>query len=148
LSASGSFTPAWRYALAATSLDARDDDTLARIPGTASRSGWAELRWSPHARFGQPGVELVLSGNGNSRIAADDGNTAWAPGYATFDLGAERRWRVGRRLWALYARVDNMLARRGIGSVIVNDGNGRFFEPAPGRTWMLGVRVDADPALR
>jgi iron complex outermembrane receptor protein len=148
LSASGSFTPAWRYAVAATSLDARDDGTLARIAGTASRSGWAELRWSPNARFGQPGLDLFLSGTGNSRIAADDANTAWAPGYATFDLGAERRWRVGRRLWTLYARVDNVSGRRGIGSVIVNDGNGRFFEPAPGRTWMLGVRVGADPALR
>ena len=25
------------------------------------------------------------------------------------------------------------------GSVIVNDGNGRFFEPAPGRTWLASA---------
>jgi len=23
--------------------------------------------------------------------------------------------------------------------VIVNEGNGRFFEPAPGRQWLIGV---------
>jgi len=23
--------------------------------------------------------------------------------------------------------------------VIVNEGNGRYFEPAPGRTWLAGV---------
>jgi iron complex outermembrane receptor protein len=23
--------------------------------------------------------------------------------------------------------------------VIVNEGNGRFFEPAPGRTWLAGL---------
>jgi iron complex outermembrane receptor protein len=25
--------------------------------------------------------------------------------------------------------------------VIVNEGNQRFFEPAPGRTWLLGVNA-------
>jgi iron complex outermembrane receptor protein len=25
--------------------------------------------------------------------------------------------------------------------VIVNEGNRRFFEPAPGRTWLLGVNA-------
>jgi len=33
---------------------------------------------------------------------------------------------------------------RDIGSAIVNDGNGRYFEPAPGRTVMVGVRVRFD----
>ena len=42
---------------------------------------------------------------------------------------------AGRGLGRLYA-LD--IARRG-GSVIVNDGNGRFFEPAPGRNWTLGL---------
>jgi iron complex outermembrane receptor protein len=27
------------------------------------------------------------------------------------------------------------------GSVIVNAGNNRFFEPAPGRNWVIGVRA-------
>ena len=122
-------------------LDARYGDSGHRIPGTSARSGWAELRWSPGANFEQPGVELFLSGSGNSRIAANDDNSAWAPGYAVFDLGAERRWRVGDALWKAYLRVDNLFDRHGIGSVIVNDGNGRYFEPAPGRTLLLGVRI-------
>jgi iron complex outermembrane receptor protein len=25
--------------------------------------------------------------------------------------------------------------------VIVNEGNSRFFEPAPGRTWLLGLNA-------
>ncbi|MGH6623765.1 MAG: TonB-denpendent receptor, partial [Burkholderiaceae bacterium] len=28
---------------------------------------------------------------------------------------------------------------RYIGSVIVNEANGRYFEPAPGRNWLVGV---------
>ncbi len=32
-----------------------------------------------------------------------------------------------------YARVDNLFDRRYAGSVIVNESNGRYYEPAPGR---------------
>jgi iron complex outermembrane receptor protein len=59
------------------------------------------------------------------------------------DLGAERRWQLGRMAVAAFARIDNLLDRRAIGSVIVNDGNGRYFEPAPGRTYLLGLRIAA-----
>ena len=41
----------------------------------------------------------------------------------------------------LLARLDNLTDKRYFGSVIVNDGNGRFFEPAPGRTWLLAAQV-------
>ena len=39
--------------------------------------------------------------------------------------------------------ADTLIARyfrdrRYAGSVIVNESNGRYFEPAPGRTWMVG----------
>jgi iron complex outermembrane recepter protein len=30
-----------------------------------------------------------------------------------------------------------------VGSVIVNEGNSRFFEPAPGRGWLLSMRYSA-----
>jgi iron complex outermembrane recepter protein len=37
-----------------------------------------------------------------------------------------------------FVRVDNLTDRNYVGSVIVNEGNQRYFEPAPGRTWLLG----------
>ena len=40
-----------------------------------------------------------------------------------------------------FVRIDNVADRRYVGSVIVNEGNGRFFEPAPGRTWLVGVNA-------
>ena len=39
----------------------------------------------------------------------------------------------------VFARVDNLLDRDHVGSVIVNEGNGRFYEPGSGRTWLLGL---------
>ena len=40
-----------------------------------------------------------------------------------------------------YARVDNLFDRRYAGSVIVNEGNQRYYEPAPGRNWSAGIDV-------
>ena len=41
------------------------------------------------------------------------------------------------------ARVDNIFAKRYAGSVIVNEGNARYFEPAPERNWTVGVAATA-----
>lgn len=135
VSASGWLGGHWQYALAATALDARFADGH-RIPGTTARSAWAELRWHPH-----DALQLFIAGNGSSRLYADDDNSAWAPGHATFDIGVEREWRAGAFAMTGFLRIDNVFDRRAIGSVIVNDGNGRYFEPAPGRGFGAGLRV-------
>ena len=45
---------------------------------------------------------------------------------------------LGLRQYA-FARVDNLFDKRYIGSVIVNEGNARYFEPAPTSTWIFGM---------
>jgi iron complex outermembrane receptor protein len=39
-------------------------------------------------------------------------------------------------------RVDNLTDRAYVGSVIVADSNGRFYEPSPGRTFTIGVTAE------
>jgi iron complex outermembrane receptor protein len=43
--------------------------------------------------------------------------------------------------WEMQAllRVDNAADKRSSGSVIVNEGNRRFFEPAPPRGWLAAL---------
>ena len=41
-----------------------------------------------------------------------------------------------------WARIDNLTDRRYAGSVIVNEGNGRYFEPAAGRNHVLSVSAN------
>lgn len=154
LSASGPIADHWRYALALTRLDARfragfatcrappcaQPDTFVasgnRLPAT-SDSAWAELRWTPRDR-----LEVFLQADASGRMAADDANTAWAGGWTTFDVGVERRWHVHGRVVTASLRVDNLLDRRTLGSVIVNDANGRYFEPAPGRGGWIGLAFE------
>ncbi|MDM0076669.1 TonB-dependent receptor, partial [Variovorax sp. J2P1-59] len=51
--------------------------------------------------------------------------------------GYVKKW----QRWELnaFARIDNLLDKRYVGSVIVNEGNARYFEPAPGRNWTVGM---------
>jgi iron complex outermembrane receptor protein len=46
---------------------------------------------------------------------------------------------VGRATWQAFVRVNNLFDRNYAGSVIVGDGNGRYFEPAPGFNVFAGV---------
>jgi iron complex outermembrane recepter protein len=154
LALSGTLSPRWHYATAYTFLDARyasdfsacgtppcaGGDVLIesghRIPGLSRHLAWAELRWSPDER-----TDLMLEGRFADRLYVDDGNDETAPAHASFDLAAERRFRFAGLQWRGYARLDNLFDREYVGSVSVNDSNGRYYEPAPGRNWVVGLSV-------
>jgi len=96
-----------------------------------------ELRW----RHVPAGFTAVLEAQHKSRVAVNDVNSEYADAYtvANLALGLTQQakdWRVTE-----YLRVDNVTDRRYVGSVIVNDGNGRFYEPAPGRNVTAGVQA-------
>ena len=61
------------------------------------------------------------------------------PGYAIANLrfGVDRKY--GDVNLRTFLRFDNIFDRQYVGSVIVGDGNNRFYEAAPGRTWLAGV---------
>ena len=82
------------------------------------------------------GLELVSAG----RLYANDTNADAAPGYSAFNAKISQGWAMGKSLLTAYARVDNLADKRYVGSVIVNQSSGQFYEPAPGRNWTLGLR--------
>jgi iron complex outermembrane receptor protein len=139
----------WRTQLAYTWLDARYSDTFCatvpctaaglvpsgnRIPGIAPQAFFASYGWVPLQGW-RAGTEMRAL----SSIEANDRNTVSVPGYAVFALfaGYVMQW----QRWDLnaFARIDNLFDRQYIGSVIVNEGNARYYEPAPGRNWTIGM---------
>ena len=111
----------------------------ARLPGVPATYGYAEIAWTAPLPFApQAAVEVVRV----DRIFVNDRNTDAAPRYtvANLRLGIEQQW-TGITLKE-YVRLNNAFDRRYAGSVIVGDGNGRFFEPAPGRNWMAGISAE------
>jgi iron complex outermembrane recepter protein len=106
-----------------------------RMPGIPRVSAYAELAW----RWRPWGLETALELRHVGRMAVDDLNSDFAPAATTWNARLALAQNVGR--WALreFLRVDNLADRRTIGSVIVDEGNRRFFEPAPGRSWLVGA---------
>jgi iron complex outermembrane recepter protein len=105
-----------------------------RIPGIARTAFFAALNWVPPAGW-RGGLELRAL----SRVYVNDLNSDAAAGHAVASANVGYALNAGP--WELngFVRVDNLFARTYAGSVIVNEGNSRFFEPAPGRTWLASA---------
>ena len=112
-----------------------------QISGTQKATGWAEAAWRPGTVLaGFPG-ELGLEWRGIARTLANDTNNAVAAGYVLANL----RWSASLALGAqdsieALARIDNLFDKAFVGSVIVNDGNSRFFEPGAPRSALVSLR--------
>jgi iron complex outermembrane receptor protein len=108
-----------------------------RLPGTPQRSAFAELAWAPPGAWAgfHAGVEAVHVG----ALQVNDANTDAAPAATTLNLRAGFMQAAGGWTFTQLLRVDNATDRRYAGSVIVNDANQRFFEPALPRHWTLAL---------
>jgi iron complex outermembrane receptor protein len=108
-----------------------------RIAGTQRGSAFAALEWQGGA-FGDWGFELRSA----ARTAVNDINSDFAPGYLVTGLRWQRRWVLNGNVdLELLARIDNLASHRYSGSVIVNEANARYFEPAPPRNGLLALRA-------
>jgi len=109
-----------------------------RLPGVPNANGFAELAWKSADGRVQAGIDTVASG----RVYADDANVERAaPAYATVNLRLQARQDTGQWLVKEFVRLNNVLDRQYVGSVIVGDTNKRYYEAAPGRNWLLGTSV-------
>jgi iron complex outermembrane receptor protein len=143
---------AWQLQFAYTWLDATFRDSFpictasgctlpvvqvaagSRIPGVARQQASARLRWQG-AQW-NASAQLVAVGD----VIVNDTGSDRAPGYGLLNLELVRDWTPGTGRLQGFARIDNALDRFHIGSVIVNEGNGRFYEPGAERTLIIGVR--------
>ncbi|HYE41433.1 MAG TPA: TonB-dependent receptor [Ramlibacter sp.] len=108
-----------------------------RIPGIPRLTAYAELAWK-HRPWG---METALEARHVGSIPVNDRNTDATSVATVFNLRVSLLQRRDRWTFREFLRLDNIADRNYVGSVIVNDGNGRFFEPAPGRTWLVGVNA-------
>jgi len=106
------------------------------IPGIAKNQAYASLAWQPtHGLYGGVDVQYM------DKVYVNDTNSDAAPSYSVTSANIGYAWVMGDWKVNSFARVDNLFDKNYAGSVIVNDGNGRYFEPADGRNWSAGLRV-------
>lgn len=110
------------------------------VPGLPLQQVWVQAAWTPAATAGIGGV-FTLEARHTGRVFVNDLNTDAAAGHTLFALGARFEQPMGEWTWRQFVRIENLTDRRYAGSVIVNDGNSRFFEPGAGRSVFAGVEV-------
>jgi iron complex outermembrane receptor protein len=109
------------------------------IPGIPERQ--AQFSAAYHHRFGFALVEWLAK----DKVQVNDANAAAAPGYALVNLRAGGRAAFGKPWLSPVFGVQNALDRKYVGSVAVNAGLGKYYEPGPGRTWYAGLSVASAP---
>ena len=104
-----------------------------RIPAVPAGAFYSGVTWQQ----APAGLAVTLEAIGHSQMYANDLDTAVAGGYWLFNLHAGLKQSLPH--WDLTEsfRIDNLLNRLYVGSVIVNETNSRFFEPEPTRSAYL-----------
>lgn len=144
----------WALQLAYTRLDARFRDGFlqcsgagcttpgTRVPAGTPIPGLARDQFGARLRWRGTDFNAAAEITALSRVGVNDSGSEQAPAYALLNLEAGRDWRLRQGLLHGFARLDNVFDRRHVGSVIVNEGNGRYYEPGAQRSLTLGLRWD------
>ena len=108
-----------------------------RLPGVPPQTLYGELIW----RYAPMGFHAGVEVRHNGKVFVNDQNSEAADSYTVWSLRAGfeqrgRNWRISE-----FVRVDNVTDKQYIGSVIVSEANGRFYEPAPTRNVLVGVQA-------
>ncbi|MDD2742142.1 MAG: TonB-dependent receptor [Rhodocyclaceae bacterium] len=106
------------------------------LPGIPRSTLFGEVAWHHQAS----GFHTALEAIARDKVYVEDKNIQQtAPGYAIANLrfGLERQY--GALNLKGFVRIDNLFDKQYVGSVVVGDTNGRYYESAPGRNGLLGV---------
>lgn len=108
-----------------------------RLPGLAKQQAYLQVAWEP----GWANSVFTLEALHTGRMAVNDRNTDFTSASTVFNLGVRFEQNRGDWTWREFVRIDNVADRSYAGSVIVNEGNNRFFEPGGGRSLYVGVEL-------
>jgi iron complex outermembrane receptor protein len=143
---------AWTLEFATTWLDARFTDGFlacagvpctvpdvpvaagTRLPGLPRTAVQAALRWG-----GDVGWHARVEGIHVGEVPVNNFDDERAAAYAVFGASAGYGFTAGDGEGRVFLAVDNLGDRTYAGSVIVNESNRRYYEPAPGRGFTVGI---------
>ncbi|MDX1538675.1 TonB-dependent receptor family protein [Arsukibacterium sp.] len=131
----------WRSELSGHWLRAEFDDEQRagnQLPGVAA----TELHWQWHftPQLSLP-LQVTLHSHYRSKVYTDDENSNAAPAavYFSASVNSEQQYRQWHfRQWL---SLSNITDKDYVGAVVVNQANGRSFEPAAGRELAAGFAI-------
>jgi iron complex outermembrane receptor protein len=108
-----------------------------RLPGVPRENFYGELRWS----YAPAGFTAALEVLSKGKVAVNDQNSQFAAGWTIANLALVFTQQWQRLRLSEFVRVDNVFDKQYVGSVIVNEANGRYYEPSPTRNWLVGIQA-------
>jgi iron complex outermembrane receptor protein len=136
-----SVNPQWRIQLSLQAFDANysagqwDGNQL---PGVAGEQYQLGIQWLP---FATDILQLGLNAQQRARIFTADNNQIYAPGFNTVDASVQGQFPTKILQLHWWMKLANLADKNYVGSVVVNQTNGRAFEPALGRNFSTGVKI-------
>jgi iron complex outermembrane recepter protein len=116
------------------------------IPGVPEHQVHAAATWHIGKAF------VVAEGIAKGKVWANDANAAGAaaPGFGILNLRAGGTAAFGSRRLVPVVALQNAFDKKYIGSVAINTVGAnvnvtKFYEPAPGRTWYIGLSAATNP---
>ncbi|MES2825209.1 MAG: TonB-dependent receptor [Pseudomonadota bacterium] len=114
-----------------------------QLPGVAAINHYLQINWQP---LSNDYLQASISVAHRSAVATHDNNVIKAPASTTADIALSGRLPLGRaepnkmysQWWIKLANITDEIY---VGSVIVNQSNGRAFEPAPERNLLAGITI-------
>ncbi|HET7371525.1 MAG TPA: TonB-dependent receptor [Gammaproteobacteria bacterium] len=107
------------------------------LPGVPRQTIFGELSW----QYQPLDFEAAVDAQWRDEVYVDAANSEAAASYLVVNLRAGFHQRAGDWRLQEYVRLNNIFDRDYIGAVIVGSGNGRYYEPAPGRNVLVGMSV-------
>jgi iron complex outermembrane receptor protein len=97
------------------------------------------MQWFLTAR--RSSAFITADGTFASAALADDANTVRVDGYSVMGIRAGIRMRAGASAISPVIGVENLTDELYVPSIAINAFGGRYYEPAPGRTFFAGLSI-------
>ena len=120
---------------------AADFETIAsgsKIPGTYRYNLFGEVSWKYQPLGFNTALEMRKSSDTNVSFNSADGK---ADGYTVFSWRGGFTQQLSNWKFSEFVRVENLTDKNYVGAVRVADGNQRFYEAAPDRSWLFGLNA-------
>jgi len=134
-------TDQWQQRLSSTLLDSSFETPTnlnRELPGVArvqhdwllEYRPWLNDRWLLRTQL-----------NYRGKLWVDDNNSLSAPAVTLLQLDSRWQLDLQHSQWQLWLGLENALDKKYVGAVVVNQANGRSFEPGIPRQWVAGLQL-------
>jgi len=134
----------WQQRFTTTLLDSRfeaQSGVKRELPGVARVQHdlqldfrpWQDDRWLLRTQL-----------NYRGKLPVDDANSLSAPAVTLLNLDSRWQLDLQNNQWQLWLGLENALNESYVGAVVVNQANGRSFEPGVPRQWVAGLQLRID----